>query len=207
MENIFQIVKENVSPMDAAQYYGVQVNHKGKGLCPFHNDHHPSMMVDEKKGGGFYCYACQEKGDVISFVGKLFGLGNYEAAKKLAEDFQIPFEKSKTWSPPFSDFALKKKKEREYQIRKRELCLKAHSLFSLMNDVKLLCESEAMKLLMGSEDYTWVLDHWEQINNTIDFLTFQKDDEIQEEIEKIEREVDKNAEEFHKICGRSQRAS
>jgi len=133
-------------------------------------------------------------------------LGNYEAAKKLVEDFQIPYEKNKTWSPPLADFALKKNKE-EYQIRKRELCLKAHSLFSLMNDVKLLCESEAMKLLMGSEDYTWVLDHWEQINNTIDFLMFQKDDEIQEEIKKIEREVDKHAEEFNKICGRSQRAS
>src|SRR5260370_21522841 len=37
------------------------------GLCPLHNDHQPSFLVDTSKRL-FYCYGCGRGGDVISFA-------------------------------------------------------------------------------------------------------------------------------------------
>ena len=84
--NIFQVVKENVTARQAAAQYGLKVNKNGMVCCPFHNDRHPSMKIDK----GFCCFACGAKGDVITFVADFFHLAPLEAAKKLAEDFQIP---------------------------------------------------------------------------------------------------------------------
>lgn len=96
--NIFQKVKESVTARQAAGQYGFKVNRNGMICCPFHNDRHPSMKVDK----GFCCFACGAKGDVITFVADLFHLSPLEAAKKLAEDFQIPiteeFHKKKSGS-------------------------------------------------------------------------------------------------------------
>ena len=83
--NIFQAVKEAVSCRDAASFYGINVGGSGLCRCPFHNDNTPSMKVDIR----YYCFGCGEKGDVIDFVGKLYGLRPYDAAKKLADDFSI----------------------------------------------------------------------------------------------------------------------
>ena len=84
--NIFQTVKKSVTARQAAGQYGLKVNRNGMICCPFHNDRHPSMKVDK----GFFCFACGAKGDVITFAADLFHLSTLEAAKKLAEDFQIP---------------------------------------------------------------------------------------------------------------------
>lgn len=53
--------------------------------CPFHQDKQPSMKVDDR----YYCFSCHQTGDVIDFVGRLFGLTPYQAALKLAEDFSL----------------------------------------------------------------------------------------------------------------------
>jgi DNA primase len=37
------------------------------GLCPLHNDHKPSFLVDPGKSL-FYCYGCGRGGDVIRFA-------------------------------------------------------------------------------------------------------------------------------------------
>ena len=37
------------------------------GLCPLHDDHHPSFLVDPSKSL-FYCYGCGRGGDVIRFA-------------------------------------------------------------------------------------------------------------------------------------------
>lgn len=84
---IFEEVKNSVTARQAALQYGIKVGRNGMARCPFHNDHHPSMKIDI----GFCCFACGEKGDVIAFVSKLFGITPYEATIKLAEDFGIQF--------------------------------------------------------------------------------------------------------------------
>lgn len=54
-----------------------------KGLCPFHDERSPSFHVTPSKGM-FYCFGCQEGGDVISFLTKLDHLSFSEAVEKLA---------------------------------------------------------------------------------------------------------------------------
>lgn len=54
--------------------------------CPFHPDRHPSMKVDRL----YHCFACGVGGDVIDFTARLFNLSQYEAAKKLITDYNLP---------------------------------------------------------------------------------------------------------------------
>ena len=84
--NFFESVKAAVTVKQAAEHYGLEVNRNGMTRCPFHDDRHPSMKLNESY---FYCFGCGATGDVIDFVARLFGLSNYEAAKKLAYDFGI----------------------------------------------------------------------------------------------------------------------
>lgn len=59
--------------------------------CPFHDDKHPSMKIDQT----YYCFGCGEKGDAINYVAKTFGLSQIEAAKKIIQDFHLPIESEK----------------------------------------------------------------------------------------------------------------
>lgn len=88
--NLFEIVKYGVSCREAAELYGMEVNRYGMALCPFHNDRHPSLYVADDH---YYCFACGEHGDVIDFVGKLFQLSPYDAARKLMADFHLSPDK------------------------------------------------------------------------------------------------------------------
>ena len=85
MNNLFYTVKSTVTTRQAAELYGLQVRWNGMVRCPFHEDKHPSMKVDER----YYCFGCQETGDVIDFTARLFGLRPWDAARKLAADFHI----------------------------------------------------------------------------------------------------------------------
>lgn len=88
--NLFQNVKYGVNCREAAERYGVSVNRQGKALCPFHNDRHPSLYVADDH---YYCFACGAHGDVIDFVGRLFQLSPYDAARKLMADFHLSPDK------------------------------------------------------------------------------------------------------------------
>ena len=91
--NIFQEVKERVTAKQVAERYGLKVERNGMACCPFHNDKHPSMKIDQD----YYCFACGAKGDAVNYVAVLFGLSQFEAAKKIIEDFSlgIPIEQPK----------------------------------------------------------------------------------------------------------------
>ena len=120
--NLFEIVKYGVSCREAAERYGVEVNHYGMALCPFHNDRHPSLYVADDH---YHCFACGEHGDVIDFVSRLFQLSLYDAAQKLAADFHLSPDK-----PP-SAAALHAKR-----IRTEAQQLKANErlCFSVLSD-------------------------------------------------------------------------
>ena len=83
--NFFETVKQSVTTRQAAERYGLSVNQSGMVRCPFHEDHNPSMKVDDR----FYCFGCGASGDVIDFTARLFGISLKDAAEKLAEDFGI----------------------------------------------------------------------------------------------------------------------
>lgn len=83
--NSFETVKQAVTTKQAAEAYGLEVDKHGMALCPFHDDHHPSLKLDRR----YYCFGCHATGDVIDFTGKLFGISPKSAALKLAQDFGI----------------------------------------------------------------------------------------------------------------------
>ena len=86
---LFGAVKDAVTTRQAAEFYGIDVKSNGMARCIFHNDHSPSMKLDKR----YHCFGCHADGDVINFVAGLFGLGNKEAAEKIANDFGISYEK------------------------------------------------------------------------------------------------------------------
>ena len=85
--NIFREMKERVTARQVAERYGLKVSRNGMACCPFHNDKHPSMKIDRN----YYCFACGAKGDAINYVAVLFGLSQFEAAKKINEDFSLGY--------------------------------------------------------------------------------------------------------------------
>lgn len=72
---------------------------KGKemvGLCPFHQDHRPSMYVNEAKQI-FKCFACGAGGDVLKFVQMRENLTFPQAIERLAQraGVQLPKESAR----------------------------------------------------------------------------------------------------------------
>ena len=87
---IFEAIKSTVTPRMAAEHFGLSVSRNGMVCCPFHDDRHPSMKLNEDY---FYCFGCGAKGDVIEFTSKLFGITAMEAAQKLRADFGVQEDK------------------------------------------------------------------------------------------------------------------
>ena len=83
---IYETIKAAISVKQAAEHYGLKVNRNGMACCPFHNDRHPSLKLNEDY---FFCFGCGAKGDVIDLVARLFGLTNLQAAQQLASDFGL----------------------------------------------------------------------------------------------------------------------
>ena len=86
------ILDEDVAAVRAAsdivgvisQY--VQLRREGqrwKGLCPFHSEKTPSFSVNANEGV-WYCFGCQARGDVITFVREVEHLGFPDAVEWLA---------------------------------------------------------------------------------------------------------------------------
>ena len=114
MNSLFTQVKSQVTARQAAERYGVPVNRSGMACCPFHADRHPSMKID----GRFYCFGCHVTGDVIDFTAKMFGLPLYDAAKKLAADFNIqPLPPGQSTPIPKLPAAMIERKEEQRVLR------------------------------------------------------------------------------------------
>ncbi len=127
--DLFTLVKAAVTTRKAAEFYGLRVNPHGMTCCPFHHDQHPSMKVD----GRYYCFTCHETGDVIDFVGKLFSLRPYDAAKKIAKDFGIWPGASQAAAMVVPIRPVDDNSNREYTQRVRESrCAKALINYELL---------------------------------------------------------------------------
>jgi DNA primase catalytic core len=81
----FDNIKRTTDLVRVVESYGIALKKIGKdhvGLCPFHDDHKPSLRVTSGKGL-FRCPACGASGNVIQFVAKKEGLTDRQAALKL----------------------------------------------------------------------------------------------------------------------------
>ena len=77
---------------DPAHYYAQHVAKLGKpngtgyaqGLCPLHDDHDASLSVHVTgERGHFKCFACGERGDMVTFHRKRTGLDFVSAVRDL----------------------------------------------------------------------------------------------------------------------------
>ena len=84
--SIFETIKAAVSVPQAAAYYGMKIQHNNMTCGCFHDDHHPSMKLNDTY---FYCFACLEHGDVIDLVARLHNESHYAAVQRIARDFGI----------------------------------------------------------------------------------------------------------------------
>ena len=98
--NLFQTIKAAVTVKQAAALYGLPITTTGMTRCPFHEDHTPSMKLNDTY---YYCFGCGATGDVIDLTARLFDLSSLQAARKMAQDFGLGPDK-----PPFSAVALSK---------------------------------------------------------------------------------------------------
>ena len=115
--NLFETIKAAVPVRQAAEHYGLKVSRYGMACCPFHNDRHPSLKLNEDY---FFCFGCGAKGDVINFVARLFDLSSYEVAQKLTADFGLDQK------PPTAAVLPKPKHPCIRQFREDEmLCFRA----------------------------------------------------------------------------------
>lgn len=102
-------IKERLSIDEVVGSY-IKLDKAGKnfkGKCPFHNEKTPSFFVSPDRGS-YYCFGCNAKGDIFSFVEQFEGLDFMGSLKLLAERAGIPltFEKTETKSEKERLFAI-----------------------------------------------------------------------------------------------------
>lgn len=95
-----QALRNQADIADVVSHY-IPLEKKGKdyvAVCPFHDDHDPSMHISEDKQI-FKCFVCGAGGDVFSFVEKYEKVSFVQAVEKVAEyaHYSLPIEyKEKT---------------------------------------------------------------------------------------------------------------
>lgn len=126
--NLFEAVKESVSPRQIADYYGLSVRNDMVS-CLFHEDRNPSMKLYDDH---FYCFGCGKHGDVTDMVGELFGISPKEAAEKIAHDFGISYDRQYSEYKPNKDSVIAKIRREQENAKKnhtfRVLCDYLHLL-------------------------------------------------------------------------------
>ena len=96
-EQIMEI-RNSVNIVDVVSEY-VPLVQKGKnyfGICPFHDDHNPSMSVTSDKQM-FKCFVCGVGGNVFTFLMEYEHISFLEAVKKIADKVNIALDIGPTY--------------------------------------------------------------------------------------------------------------
>ena len=83
-------IQRKINIVDIIRDY-IPLTQRGKnffGVCPFHDDHNPSMSVSNEKQM-YKCFVCGAAGNVFNFVKDYEKISYYEAVKKVADKVGI----------------------------------------------------------------------------------------------------------------------
>lgn len=99
-KNLIEEIRRSNDIVDVVQEYVPlkKVGTNWRGICPFHNDTHPSLYVSQPKQI-FKCFACGKAGNVFTFVQEYEKMSFYEAVKKLAQRAGIVIPEKERISP------------------------------------------------------------------------------------------------------------
>lgn len=82
---------EILNRLDKSKFYqehipSLQINGKPEalGLCPFHDDHNPSLSVNVE-AGLYHCPVCGAGGDIFTFYQKIMGVDFPAALREVGE--------------------------------------------------------------------------------------------------------------------------
>lgn len=95
-DNFIRNVRESNDIVDVIGGY-LPLVQKGKNyfcVCPFHDDHSPSMSISKEKQI-YKCFVCGETGNVITFVKDYLSISFLEAVEVLAKRSGINFKLDK----------------------------------------------------------------------------------------------------------------
>jgi DNA primase len=123
-----ELIKESADIVSVVESYGLpgfkrHGDNRALAICPFHNDHNPSMSIDGQRGI-YKCFACGAGGDVFNFVREYSALQSepmtfYQAVRHVAQEFtdqnlklDVSSSSSITRMTNEERKALKEKKER-----------------------------------------------------------------------------------------------
>ena len=98
-------IRNKTDIVDVISKY-VNLTKKGKnyfGICPFHDDHSPSMSVSPDKQI-YTCFSCGASGNVFTFVADYEKISFHEAVRLLGEKVGIEVEKSITSDAKKDDY-------------------------------------------------------------------------------------------------------
>ncbi len=138
-------IKERVGVVELIGEY-VKLEKAGsnyRALCPFHNEKTPSFMVNPERNF-WYCFGCQEGGDIFTFLQKIEGLEFREALVKLAEraNVQLPRLQRRDYQ--------KEKSEKEEVWRALELTTEFYQRQLLKNN-----KARAVIQYLKERGFTW----------------------------------------------------
>lgn len=95
--NIVEIIKDKLDIVEFIRQYVPGLKRAGKtykACCPFHKEKTPSFTCSSEKGL-YYCFGCQEGGDIIAFLMKMESLSFNEALEKLAGMAGVEYKPAK----------------------------------------------------------------------------------------------------------------
>ena len=84
--NVINEIRNSVDIIDVVTSY-IPLTARGKnyfGVCPFHDDHSPSMSVSKEKQI-YTCFSCGATGNVIKFIQDYENISFIDAVKKCAD--------------------------------------------------------------------------------------------------------------------------
>ena len=121
-EDVISQIKDRLDIVDVVSQYVVLKKNGANytGLCPFHNDKHPSMSVSPSRGI-YKCFSCGAGGDALNFLVKIQNREYKDVILELAEKFGIELPNKYT-------------KSNESKNQKKEMmkaCEKAAKFFNI----------------------------------------------------------------------------
>ncbi|MBP3398842.1 MAG: DNA primase, partial [Erysipelotrichaceae bacterium] len=92
-EETINDIRRHADIVDVISHY-IPIQRKGravKAVCPFHDDHDPSLSIAEDKQS-YKCFVCSAGGNVFGFVQNYEKIGFVESVYKVAELCNYPLE-------------------------------------------------------------------------------------------------------------------
>lgn len=126
-ESIINDVRSKADIVDTVSRY-LTLTKKGKnywGVCPFHDDHDPSMSVSPDRQI-YKCFVCGAGGNVFSFIQNIESISFMEAVAKTAESYNVDLSSYQVETKKVED----PRKTSLYKVLEESAAFMAYQLFT-----------------------------------------------------------------------------